>query len=465
MILKRCFNASVLIMLAFTIPSYGQTVAPTLKTAIEPQYSAAEKKVTDIVSVELTIDEKGIPVEVRSSRGLDNKVVVALTQFRFNPASDHAVPVASAIRLNISVPQELDYFWSVLDRPTPDDSKAFQKSMSGESKLNLFTARTLEMDLDKTDKGIPARASLVAFAATQDGNEFRQMQGRQIEWFVRNKPDSMMLGLPIAMLFTADIPFQNSASYQSVRAAWLEQLAEHPADPFITAHAAYFFRLSDPAEAERVLLSSITKVGGVPGWLGELYALSALGVTSIDYRNGRARTAGSKLPDSDFGKHAQTELATTSDGRIVLAGFATIKNAGRSLAKHQSLPEGFAEFCQSLAARAKFIDTAVTGDCSTTEPPAVSTDSKVTGGRLVKHPNPVYPAEAKKQNIQGEMKFQALVGEDGKVKSLKFLNGPLIFYPTTRDTLLKWEYSPTLLNGESVEVYTTITVNFDLPKR
>jgi len=89
----------------------------------------------------------------------------------------------------------------------------------------------------------------------------------------------------------------------------------------------------------------------------------------------------------------------------------------------------------------------------------------VQAGKLTKHPNPKFPSEARKRRLEGELKFRALVGEDGRIKSLDLLKGPLAFYPSACETILKWEYEPTLLAGSPVEVLTVITVNYDFKKK
>ncbi|HXM45059.1 MAG TPA: hypothetical protein VN924_27720 [Bryobacteraceae bacterium] len=60
------------------------------------------------------------------------------------------------------------------------------------------------------------------------------------------------------------------------------------------------------------------------------------------------------------------------------------------------------------------------------------------------------------------MQFQAIIGKHGEIGELEFMRGPLIFYGSSRESLLRWKYRPTLLNGEPVEVLTRIDVNYTL---
>ena len=83
-------------------------------------------------------------------------------------------------------------------------------------------------------------------------------------------------------------------------------------------------------------------------------------------------------------------------------------------------------------------------------------------GRLTKRPNPAYPSNARAQRIQGSIRLQVLIGKDGKIVSLQFLQGTLVFLESTWETVSTWEYNPTLLNGEPVEVIAEINVNYKL---
>ncbi len=75
---------------------------------------------------------------------------------------------------------------------------------------------------------------------------------------------------------------------------------------------------------------------------------------------------------------------------------------------------------------------------------------------------PVYPADAR---IQGDVRFDATIGTDGKIVKLQLLSGHPLLVPAAFDAVQQWIYHPTLLNNEPVEVMTEITVNFTLAPR
>jgi protein TonB len=75
---------------------------------------------------------------------------------------------------------------------------------------------------------------------------------------------------------------------------------------------------------------------------------------------------------------------------------------------------------------------------------------------------PVYPKEAKEARVQGVVALSATIGKDGKIVALKVESGPSELRQAALDAVQQWEYRPYLLNGQPVEVATTIEVNFRL---
>jgi outer membrane biosynthesis protein TonB len=55
------------------------------------------------------------------------------------------------------------------------------------------------------------------------------------------------------------------------------------------------------------------------------------------------------------------------------------------------------------------------------------------------------------------------IGKDGVVNDVAFHSGPRDLAQAAIDVVKAWTYKPTLLNGEPVEVATSVTVNFSRP--
>ena len=95
-------------------------------------------------------------------------------------------------------------------------------------------------------------------------------------------------------------------------------------------------------------------------------------------------------------------------------------------------------------------------------PNTVQISAKVSQGLLVHQVVQVYPKVARQRNLQGTVVLQAVIGKDGHLKSLKPLSGPSDFYESAVGAVQQWRYKPYILNGEPVEVETTIRVNYQL---
>jgi protein TonB len=69
---------------------------------------------------------------------------------------------------------------------------------------------------------------------------------------------------------------------------------------------------------------------------------------------------------------------------------------------------------------------------------------------------------ARTARIEGRVVLQATIGKDGSVQNLHLISGHPMLVQSAMDAVKRWLYRPYYLNGEPVEVDTTITVNFTL---
>lgn len=75
---------------------------------------------------------------------------------------------------------------------------------------------------------------------------------------------------------------------------------------------------------------------------------------------------------------------------------------------------------------------------------------------------PKYPPKAKTARIQGTVVLDAVITKTGHVDSLKVVSGPGELQQSSLDAVRQWRYKPFLLNGEPIEVETTINVKYSL---
>jgi protein TonB len=55
-----------------------------------------------------------------------------------------------------------------------------------------------------------------------------------------------------------------------------------------------------------------------------------------------------------------------------------------------------------------------------------------------------------------------VISKTGTIENLKVVSGHPMLTQAALDAVRNWRYQPTVLNGEPVEVETTINVNFSL---
>jgi TonB family protein len=90
----------------------------------------------------------------------------------------------------------------------------------------------------------------------------------------------------------------------------------------------------------------------------------------------------------------------------------------------------------------------------------VQVPAEVMERLLVHRVAPTYPAEARKQKLQGIIAVDIMVDRDGSVVSMHALNGPDVLARAAMDALRWWKFEPYRVNGEPAVVETTVAVEF-----
>lgn len=95
------------------------------------------------------------------------------------------------------------------------------------------------------------------------------------------------------------------------------------------------------------------------------------------------------------------------------------------------------------------------------QPPA-RVSGGVMDGLLVDKVMPVYPPLARATGVEGTVVLQATISKTGRIENLRVVSGPELLQKAALEAVSRWRYRPYLLNGEPVEVETTINVNFTM---
>ena len=88
--------------------------------------------------------------------------------------------------------------------------------------------------------------------------------------------------------------------------------------------------------------------------------------------------------------------------------------------------------------------------------------SGVMAGNKLSGADPQYPAIARAARIEGTVVLQATISKLGAIENLRVVSGPPMLTPAAEAAVRAWRYRPYMLNGEAVEVETTVRVIFKL---
>jgi protein TonB len=88
--------------------------------------------------------------------------------------------------------------------------------------------------------------------------------------------------------------------------------------------------------------------------------------------------------------------------------------------------------------------------------------SGVMEGMLIHRVVPTYPAIARAIRLSGTVVLQATISRNGIIENLRVMSGPAPLQRAALDAVSQWRYRPYLLDGQPVEVETTVSVEFTL---
>lgn len=116
-----------------------------------------------------------------------------------------------------------------------------------------------------------------------------------------------------------------------------------------------------------------------------------------------------------------------------------------------------------------------------TVPPATAPSSEDTGARLLSSdpairyvpanvmegyllsaPRPEYPADARRDRVEGQVVLQAIISRSGAVRALHAVKGPASLRGAAVGAVRTWRYRPYSVDGRAQDVATTVYVDFTL---
>jgi TonB family protein len=83
--------------------------------------------------------------------------------------------------------------------------------------------------------------------------------------------------------------------------------------------------------------------------------------------------------------------------------------------------------------------------------------------RLLHRVEPVYPPEARAQQIQGAVTLDVQIGGEGAVHNIEVVEGNPVLAEAAVQAVRQWRYRPYSVDGHPVQMQTRVTIRFTLP--
>lgn len=80
--------------------------------------------------------------------------------------------------------------------------------------------------------------------------------------------------------------------------------------------------------------------------------------------------------------------------------------------------------------------------------------------QVTHHVDPIPPPDALRQQVHGTVMVHVIIDRDGNVAQREAVSGPPELFDAAVDAASQWRFKPTILNGDPVEVDTTIPITF-----
>jgi TonB family protein len=154
--------------------------------------------------------------------------------------------------------------------------------------------------------------------------------------------------------------------------------------------------------------------------------------------------------------------------QVLKPGFETYRVPQVSLDAGRDFSEGFILQVGAITEHVTVVPEnatkSVAVQTTSGKPSRLSVGGTVQAAKIISRVQPIYPESARSAGISGTVVLRAVIGMDGKPLSLRVMNSQIDpdLAHSAVDAVNQWRYTPTLLNGEPIEVDTTITVIYSL---
>lgn len=186
-----------------------------------------------------------------------------------------------------------------------------------------------------------------------------------------------------------------------------------------------------------------------------------------------AASKAPSAPKAGVGAEARAEAASPSGPEVSAGANPSSAGASRSSASAAAKPatgSGVRSALSGSAAPYSVPNSAVNAAVKPLPPgpmfvpkmKPVKIGPGAADGLLVKKVPPDYPLEAKLVRLEGTVVLHAIIDRSGEVSQVNAVSGPPLLESAAVDAVKQWQYRPYSMNGQPVDVETTVEVVFAL---
>ena len=179
-------------------------------------------------------------------------------------------------------------------------------------------------------------------------------------------------------------------------------------------------------------------------------------------RNGRFEFVG--LPPGDYTFEASAPGFATLKGKMGVAGRDVQRDLALEVGSLEETITVRASASEPSEAKPRRLASPTAG-----QPPAAPTCGATTVGGNIKPPKklvdvrPDFPENLRAAGASGVVTLNAVIGVDGKIRDLDVASAPHPgFASAAEEAVRQWEFSPTYLNCQAIEVRMKVTANFQI---
>jgi TonB family protein len=313
----------------------------------------------------------------------------------------------------------------------------------------------------------------------------REQRNNLIYWLIEHHPESPLHQYQRAA-FVSDSArgtggvFITPEDYQRAVQLWQLQVSKHPDDPMVLSNASRIFARSDAAQ-EVGLLKRAQELDPkrFSDPLADLYGmiLMSSGIGMSERYSTLAPQIKSELESSSnvsfVGTVARRVVTSVSGSALRNPGGDKNSTQLRQLAidlvtRAQALEPQNQEWSDLMVGAKALPLTSASqpipppSPANPSAPKSIRVGGNVQAAKLITSPPPVYPPLARQARIQGIVRFNVTIDKDGHVSNVTLVSGHPLLIPPAMEAVRQYAYQKNLLNGEPVEVLTTVDVPFTL---